>query len=224
MSQVPRILYEDNHCLVVDKPAGMLVQPDRTGDATLLDWARDDVRRRFAKPGGVFVGVVHRLDRPVSGVVLLARTSKAASRLATQFRDGTVEKRYWAIVERAPETPAGELEDHLVKDGAANRVRVARAGERGARAARLRYEVLGARPGGTLLEVRPDTGRPHQIRVQLASRGWIIAGDVRYGSHREFGRWIALHAREIAFRHPTRRETVRVGAGVPPEWGELLGA
>lgn len=221
---IPKILHEDNHCLVVDKPAGMLVQPDRTGDPSLLDWVREDVGRRFAKPGQVFIGIVHRLDRPVSGVVLLARTSKAAARLAAQFRDGTVEKRYWAVVEKSPDAPEGVLEDDLVKDAASNRVRVARSSERGARQARLRYAVLGARPGGTLVEVQPDTGRPHQIRVQLASRGWIIVGDLRYGSQRELGRWIALHARELAFRHPTRKETVRVGADVPLEWLALLGA
>jgi 23S rRNA pseudouridine1911/1915/1917 synthase len=215
-------VYEDNHCLAVDKPAGMLVQADRTGDRTLADAARDSLRERYHKPGNIYIGVVHRLDRPVSGVVLLARTGKAAARLAEQFRNGTVRKTYLALVERPPAEDEATLENDLVKDAAANRVRVAQPDEPGAQRARLAYRSLGARPGGTLLEVRPETGRPHQIRVQLASIGCIILGDLRYGSRRGLGPMIALHATELDFQHPTRPERIVVHAPPPESWQALL--
>ena len=218
-----RILHEDNHCLAVDKPAGLLVQADRTGDPTLLDAAREYLRSKYQKPGNIFVAAVHRLDRPVSGVVLLARTSKAATRLAEQFRDGHVEKIYLTLVEARPPENAATLEHHLVKDAAANRVRVAKPGEPGARLARLRYRVLDTCPGGTLVEVRLETGRSHQIRVQLASIGCIVVGDLRYGSQRGLGNWIALHAAELAFAHPTRGERIAVRTPLPESWQELLG-
>lgn len=218
------VLYEDNHCLVVDKPAGALVQADRTGDPTLVDAVRDDLRQRLGKPGNVFLAPVHRLDRPVSGVLLLARTSKAATRLAAQFRAGTVEKTYMALVEQAPEAAEGTLEDLLVKDAASNRVRVAQAGEPGARAARLGYRLVSRHPSATLLEVRLETGRSHQIRVQFASRGCPIVGDLRYGSQRALGAMIALHASRLVFQHPTRGENIEVRAPLPPEWDALLGS
>jgi len=215
------ILFEDNHVLAVNKPAGALVQPDRTGDRTIADDVADDLRVRFGKPGKVFVGVVHRLDRPVSGALLLARTSKAASRLAAQFRDGRIEKTYWTLVEGTPEAPAATLEHFLVKDAAHNRVRIATADEPGARRARLDYRVLRATAAGTLLEVRLETGRAHQIRVQLAAMGCIIAGDLRYGSRRPLGSMIALHARTVGFDHPTRGERIQVEAPLPAAWDAL---
>jgi 23S rRNA pseudouridine1911/1915/1917 synthase len=198
------------------------VQPDRTGDATIVDAVREDLRRRHGKPGNVFVVAVHRLDRPVSGVLLLARTTKAATRLAEQFRTGRVEKTYWALVERPPSPPAGTLEHVLVKDAAHNRVRVAAEGTPGGRRARLRYSTLGPRRGGTLIEVRLETGRAHQIRVQLAAIGCVIVGDLRYGSHRALGSCIALHARSLAFDHPTRAERVVVEAPLPAAWDDLV--
>jgi 23S rRNA pseudouridine1911/1915/1917 synthase len=207
---------------VVAKPAGMLVQADRTGDPTILDAMRDDLRARLGKPGNVFLTPVHRLDRPVSGALLLARTSKAAARLAAQFRTGKVEKTYLALVEKAPSTAEGSFEDLLVKVPAANRVRVARAGEAGARAARLSYRTVSRHVGGTLLEVRLETGRSHQIRVQFAARGCPIVGDLRYGSHRALGPMIALHASTLVFDHPTRGERVEAHAPLPPEWEALL--
>lgn len=217
------ILYEDNHCLAVAKPAGMLVQPDRTGDATLLDAVRDDLRRRHGKPGNVFAVAVHRLDRPVTGVVLIARTSKAATRLTAQFRDRSVEKTYKALVEGEPE-PEAVLEHELLKDEATNRVRVVPSGTPGARAARLRYRIISRHPAGTLLEVHPETGRAHQIRVQLAASGCPIVGDLRYGSKRALGASIALHAASLAFEHPTRGERIVVEAPLPAEWRPLLDA
>lgn len=216
------VLLEDNHCLAVCKPAGLLVQGDRTGDPTLVDLAAAYLRERYAKPGRVFVGVVHRLDRPVSGVVLLARTSKAASRLAAQFRSGRVGKRYLALVERAPVTPTGTLVHHLAKDAASNRSRVVGAGEPGARLARLRYRVAAVHPGGTLVEVWPESGRSHQIRVQLAACGAVIVGDVRYGSRRPLGNMLALHASRLEFEHPIRAQVVAVEASLPLYWEALL--
>ena len=215
------VLYEDNHCIAVDKPAGMLVQADRTGDATVVDAVRDDLRRRHHRPGNVFAVAVHRLDRPVSGVLLLARTSKAAARLAAQFRDGRVDKTYWAVVERPPQPAAGELEHWLLKDGSQNRVRVVAAETPGARRARLRYATRGPHRDGTWIEVALETGRAHQIRVQLAAIGCCIAGDLRYGAQQGFGERIALHARSLAFDHPTRGERIVVEAAAPPSWGAM---
>jgi 23S rRNA pseudouridine1911/1915/1917 synthase len=216
------VLYEDNHCLAVSKPAGLLVQGDQTGDRTLVDAATHYLREQYGKPGRVYLGVVHRLDRPVSGVVLLARTSKAAARLSQQFREGRVRKVYHALVERSPPDEQGALEHHLRKDTASNRTHVVDAEEAGARRARLRYRVLRREGGAALVEIEPLTGRSHQIRVQLAAAGSVIVGDVRYGSQRELGHWIALHAAELEFQHPTRNERVNVRADLPTAWADVL--
>jgi 23S rRNA pseudouridine1911/1915/1917 synthase len=221
------ILYEDNHCLAVNKPAGILTQGDATGAPCLIDAVRADLKVRYHKPGNVFVGLVHRLDRPTSGVLLLARTSKAAARLSAQFRAGTVEKRYWAIVEGSCPDEAGSWTDWLWKDERRNVVRVVPAGTPGARLARVDYRVLrratGPRGGTTWFELRPISGRSHQLRVQLAARGFPILGDRKYGA---LGRLpaldgharVALHARQLAFTHPTRREVIEVVAAVPADW------
>ncbi|UCE02662.1 MAG: RluA family pseudouridine synthase [Candidatus Latescibacterota bacterium] len=216
------VLYEDNHLLGVCKPAGLLVQGDRTGDPTLVDAVSDYLRQRWAKPGRVYVGVVHRLDRPASGVLLLARTSKAAARLSEHFRRGLVHKRYVALVERAPQPPRGTLEHHLVKDPATNRTRVTHPGAPGARFARLHYRTIETRAAGALVEVELETGRSHQIRVQLADVGAVIVGDVRYGSKRQLGPMIALHATRLEVAHPTRDERVRLEAPLPASWATLL--
>jgi len=216
------ILYEDNHCLAVSKPAGVLVQGDRTGDATLVDAAAAYLRQRYDKPGRVYVGIVHRLDRPVSGVVLLARTSKAAARLSEQFRERRVRKLYRAVLEHPLEEDEGALEHFLRKDPLTNRTHIVDPEEAGARRARLRYRVLHRDKRGTSVEVEPLTGRSHQIRVQMAAIGSVIVGDVRYGSKRELGNWIALHAFEIEFKHPTRDERVSVCVEPPAAWAGLL--
>ncbi len=215
------VLYEDNHCLAVAKPAGVLVQSDRTGDPTLVDAAAAYLRERYAKPGRVYVGTVHRLDRPVSGVVLLARTSKAAARLSEQFRERRVRKIYRAVLEHAPEAEEGALEHFLRKDPQTNRTHLADPDEPGARRARLRYRVLRREKRGTWVEVEPLTGRSHQIRVQMAAVGCVIVGDVRYGSKRELGNWIALHASRLEFKHPTRDERLTVSVEPPPTWDAL---
>lgn len=217
------VLYEDNHCLAVDKPAGLLTQGDATGEPCALDEARAYLKERYAKPGNVFVGLVHRLDRPTSGVLLLARTSKGAARLSEQFREGTVEKVYWAVVEGRPAADEGEWADTLWKDTRTNVVSVVPAGTPGGLPAALGYRVLGRRADASLLELRPRTGRSHQIRVQLAARGLPILGDRKYGASSTVlaldGKpRVALHARSLRFSHPTRPEAIEVTSSVPADW------
>jgi 23S rRNA pseudouridine1911/1915/1917 synthase len=219
----PIILYEDNHCLAVAKPAGMLAQGDATGAPSLVDWAEHDLRIRYHKPGNAFVGLLHRLDRPVSGVVLLAKTSKAAARLSTQFRESQIDKVYWAIVEGRPASSEGRWTDWLWKDERRNVVDVVSPDVEGAKEAGLEFRVLSRQRDRSVLELRPFTGRGHQLRVQLASRGLPIVGDRKYGAKSSLlaedgGFRIALHARSLIFLHPTRQEPISVLAPVPADW------
>jgi 23S rRNA pseudouridine1911/1915/1917 synthase len=222
-----QVLHADNHLLVVVKPACTPVVPDESGDESLLELAKAWIAREHEKPGAVFLGVVHRLDRPVSGVVVFARTSKAAERLSAQFRAREVEKRYLAVATGLPSPRAGVLEQWLVKDPRANTVRAAEPEAPGARRALTRWRTLGdpARPmqlGGVPIEVLPATGRPHQIRLALASLGAPIAGDVKYGAPRPLpDKSIALHAVRLALVHPTRRERIALEAPLPDRaWWE----
>ncbi len=214
------VLYEDNHLLAVIKPAGLLVQGDRSGDATLLDGARAYLKNKYAKPGQVYLGLVHRLDRNVSGVVLLARTSKAAGRLATQFRDGTVTKDYRAVVAGRPGTGPAELRSWLSAKG--DPQGVTRAETKpfpGAKEAWLRYDVAESSVGWSLVEVRPVTGRRHQIRAQFALAGHPLLGDVKYGSRRRLAdHRIALHALSLTVNHPVRDENLTLTASLPADW------
>ena len=212
------MLHADNHLLAVVKPACLPVVPDDSGDPSLLELAKAWVKREYAKPGEVFLGVVHRLDRPVSGVVLFARTSKAAARLSEQFRDGRTEKRYLAVVEAAPSVPRGVVEQWLIKNPRTTTVRAVRPDTEGARRAITRWRTLGkAASGAVALEVEPVTGRPHQIRSALASQGAVIVGDVKYGAERPLDdRSIALHAASLAVEHPTTKAHHRFEAA-PPE-------
>jgi 23S rRNA pseudouridine1911/1915/1917 synthase len=212
------ILYEDNHCLAIDKPAGSLCTHFEGREETLDRAVKAYLKERYRKPGNVFLGIVHRLDRPVSGVLLFARTSKAAARLAQQFREGTVEKVYWAVVEGKVAQPAGSLEDWLRKDEETRRVEVVEAHAEGARQALLHYHRRAVHGGLTWLEVRPQTGRTHQLRVQLAHHGQPIYGDAKYGAVHTFGRAIALHARSLTFLHPVRYEPITLTAEVPRAW------
>jgi 23S rRNA pseudouridine1911/1915/1917 synthase len=212
------ILYEDNHCLAVNKPARLPTAGDESGDLPLLERARDYLREKYQKPGNVFVGLVHRLDRPVSGVVLFARTSKAAARLSDQFRRGTVTKTYQTVVEGRPPRAEAELVDWLLKDEARNIVRRVPAGTRDAKESVLRYRVLRSLGSLTLVEITPVTGRSHQIRVQLAGIGTPIYGDVKYGSTHRFHEAIALHAATLEFEHPTSKTPVKVHAPLPSTW------
>jgi 23S rRNA pseudouridine1911/1915/1917 synthase len=212
------ILFEDNHCLALNKPAGVSSAHFQGQDETLDRLVKHYLKAKYHKPGNVFLGIVQRLDKPVSGVLLFARTSKAAARLAEQFRTGTIEKVYWAIVEGNVAQQAGTLEDWLRKDTQTGRAQVLPPGSPGARKARLHYQRRGRYAGLSWLELRPQTGRRHQLRVQLAHHGHPIYGDTRYGSAHRFGAAIALHARALTFRHPIRQEPVTLIAELPPTW------
>ena len=215
-----RILYEDNHLLVVNKRAGEIVQGDKTGDEPLSETYKAFIAQRDAKPGKVFLGVPHRIDRPVSGIVLLAKTSKALERLSAQFRDGDVHKTYWALCCHAPMQEEGLLEDWLWRNEAANKSFVCREGQRkDAKLARLQYRYLGPTERYHLLEVVLLTGRHHQIRCQLAHMGCPIKGDLKYGAPRSNpDGGISLHARQIRFIHPVRKEELEVTAPLPASW------
>lgn len=215
------VLYEDNHLLAINKSPGVLVQGDETGDTPLVDHAKAYIKSRYKKPGAVFLGVVHRLDRPVSGVVVFARTSKALSRMNELFRDRKTEKIYWAVVEQPPATPEGTLIHWLKKDEKKNKTTAYRQETPGALKSELRYTVVKEAGGYRLLEVRPLTGRSHQIRAQLAAIGCPILGDRKYGSaHESSDGSIALHARSLTFVHPVSKVEQRLQADPPrdPWW------
>lgn len=222
----PVVLFEDNHCFVVAKPAPLLMQGVPYGPPTLEAWARDYLRTTYAKTGNVYLGVPHRIDRPVSGVVLFARSSKAAARFAEQFRHHQVEKVYWALLDGAGIPLEGFWEDHLRKVPDEARGEVVAADADGAKQGITDYRSLGPCAAGTLVEMRPRTGRMHQLRLQAASRGWPIRGDDLYGSTTPFGppaelqrdRVIALHARSLTFLHPIRYEPITIMAELPEYW------
>lgn len=220
--QVPPldILYEDNHLLAVVKPAGLATMGLADDQATLLSVARQYIKIRYRKPGNVYLGIVSRLDAPVTGVVLLARTSKAARRLTEQFRSREVEKTYWAVVEGLA-SPIGTLVDWLVHDERHRRMHVAAPETPGAKEARLSYRRLQALAGRSLLEVQLDTGRKHQIRLQLAHHGHPIVGDRKYGSREAFPAGIALHARRLAFTHPVKNDRLELIAPLPGSWNRF---
>ncbi len=201
----------------------MASQENSTKAPSLVDFVRDDLKRRYQKPGNVYVGLVHRLDQPVSGAILLAKTSKGASRLSDQFRTGSVEKYYWALVEGRPEELAGTWTDRLWKDRSRNLSRVVRQTDQDGRESSLAFRVIERWQNQSWLELQPISGRSHQIRVQLASRGLPILGDRKYGAQSSVkaldgGSRIALHAHRIKFQHPTSREVIEVVASVPGDW------
>jgi 23S rRNA pseudouridine1911/1915/1917 synthase len=216
------VLYEDNHILAVNKPAGLLVHGDETGDTTLADLAKEYIRQKYNKPGNVFVGVVHRLDRPVSGVVLLAKTSKALTRLNELFRSKKTRKTYWAVVHNRPPQEEGTLVHWLIKDSSKNITKAYAKENKSGQRAELNYKLLKVQQSNCLLEVNPITGRPHQIRVQLSSMRCPILGDLKYGASQPLpDKSIALHARQLQFEHPTLKTPVTVSALPPqnPVWG-----
>ena len=216
-SPEPRVLHVDNHVLMLAKPAGMPCVPDDTGDFSLLDWGKDWIAREFKKPGAVFLGVVHRLDRPVSGVVAFARTSKGAARLGAAFRDKLTSKLYWAVLSSAPQSAEGTVRHSLLKDRARNRVSVVSEGTPDSKEAHSTYRVLERKGARALVVLSPVTGRSHQLRVAMASLGVPICGDLRYGAEEPLSdKSIALHAFSLTVPHPTLDQTVH-GACGPPE-------
>lgn len=220
-----RVLYEDNHLIAVNKRPSDIVQDDRSGDTTLCKVVGEYVRLKYHKPGEAFIGTVHRLDRPVSGVILYAKTSKALTRLTTMFREREVQKTYWAVVRPAPPQEEGHVVNYLVKNEKTNKSYASDRPGPGMREAELLYRVVGGSDQYTFVEVLPKTGRHHQIRVTLSSLGAPIKGDVKYGARRtNDNASIHLHARRIDFMHPVRREPVTVIAPPPddPVWNAWL--
>lgn len=212
------VVYEDNHLIGINKPAGIIVQEDDTGDKPLDDMVKDYLTKKYNKPNGAFLGVTHRLDRPVSGLVLFAKTSKALDRVNVLFKERKIQKVYWAVVRNRPPQPEGVLQHWLFRDRSKNITRAYRKQVEGSRQAELAYSVIGHLDGYYLLEVRPVTGRTHQIRVQLSSMGCPIVGDNKYGYPRGSSKGsICLHARSLVFIHPVKKEKIRIEAGLPKD-------
>ncbi|MCO5253906.1 MAG: RluA family pseudouridine synthase [Bacteroidetes bacterium] len=211
-----RILFEDNHILIFNKPAGLPVQGDKTGDECLLDVVKDFIKERDAKPGNVYLGLVHRLDRPVSGLVVLAKTSKALSRLTEMFRDRQVRKIYHAIVNGIPSADAATLTHYHRKDGEKRIAILSNSPKSNTKPAVLHYQLLKHFAGNSLLEIELETGRFHQIRAQLFKNGNYIIGDLKYGAKKpNQDKSIYLHARSIEFEHPVTKKTIKTKAPYP---------
>ena len=220
-----QVIYEDNHLIIVNKKAGILVHEDATRDKTLSDYVKEYIKKKYDKPGDVFLGTIHRLDRPVSGIVAFARTSKALERMNKLFKDRKVQKVYWAVVRQKPPEKKGKLVHYLVKDEKRNTVTAYDEPLEGAQRAELSYRVLGELNRFYLLEVTPITGRSHQIRAQLSKMGCPIRGDLKYGySQANLDKCINLHARRLYFEHPTKNTPVVCIGSLPvdPFWEEFL--
>lgn len=218
------VVYEDNHIIIVNKQSGEIVQGDKTGDRPLSDIVKDYIKAKYHKPGEVFLGVVHRLDRPVSGLVVFARTSKALTRLNKMFAAGEIHKTYWAITKNAPHNAEGTLEHWLVRNESQNKSYAYDTEKPNAKKAILKYRVIGRSDNYNLLEVNLMTGRHHQIRCQLAAMGCPIKGDLKYGARRSNPDGsISLMARRIEFIHPVSKEPIVIEAPLPddPLWQAL---
>ena len=212
------ILYEDNHLLAVSKPAGLPTMGVSDDRPTLLSLAKQYVKQKYDKPGNVYLRIVSRLDAPTTGVLLLARTSKAAGRLTEQFRARKAGKTYWAVLETPPDPSEGRLDDFVRKDERHRKMHVTACETPGAQAAALRYRTLATVRGGTLVEVELETGRKHQIRLQFGSRSWPIFGDRKYGAAQPFAAGIALHSRRLVVEHPVKKEPLELTAPLPASW------
>lgn len=211
-----KIIYEDNHVLVVEKPVNIPTQKDETNDIDMLTLLKEDLKERYNKPGNVYVGLVHRLDRPVGGAMVFAKTSKAASRLSDQVRTGQFKKVYLAVVHGILGHMSGRLEDYLLKDSRTNIVKVVDRNTEGAKQAVLEYSLLGVHKNCSLVRVNLHTGRPHQIRVQFSSTGYPLYGDQKYGQgFNKPGQQIALWSNEVAFIHPTCKEELKFVSSPP---------
>ena len=219
-----QILYEDNHIIVVSKTSGEIVQGDKTGDKTLCDSVKEYIKEKYAKPGNVFLGIAHRLDRPVSGIVIFAKTSKALSRLNNMFRDGEVHKLYWAITQNMPQKEEDTLTHRIVRNEKQNKSYAYDREKPGSKKAMLHYKVISSTDNYTLLAVNLMTGRHHQIRCQLSAIGCPIKGDLKYGSRRSNNDGsISLHARKVEFVHPVSKQPMCIEAPVPDDrlWREI---
>ena len=213
----PEVVYEDNHIIAVNKKPGDIVQGDKTGDAPLSDYVKKYIKDTAGKPGEVYLGTVHRIDRPVSGIVLFAKTSKALARLNEMFQKKEIAKTYWAVVKNKPPQMAGKLEHFLIKDEAKNKSRAHVNQVKNSLASVLEYKVIASSEKYFLLEINPHTGRHHQIRAQLSAIGCPIKGDVKYGADRtNENASIHLHAKRISFIHPVKKEIITIEAN-PPE-------
>lgn len=224
--QMADILYEDNHLMIVNKKPGEIVQGDKTGDIPLVESLKEYIKERDNKPGNVFLGVVHRLDRPVGGVVIFAKTSKALSRLNEMLREGRIHKTYWALTRGLPEPAEGELKHYITTVERNNKSYASATPKAGAKEARLRYRLLGQGDNFNLLEINLLTGRKHQIRVQLSAIGCPIRGDLKYGDRRSNPDGnISLLARSIEFEHPVSHTPISVTAPLPDEriWQQIAG-
>lgn len=219
-----QVIYEDNHIIIVSKRSGEIVQGDKTGDRTLADDVKQYIKEKYAKPGNVFLGVVHRLDRPVWGLVVFAKTSKALSRLNDMFRTGDVHKTYWAITQNCPAEPEAVLTDLISRNEKQNKSYAYDHEVPGSKKAMLHYKVIGRSDNYTLVEVNLMTGRHHQIRCQLANIGCPIKGDLKYGARRSNPDGsISLLARKIEFVHPVSKEKIYAEAPLPDDrlWREM---
>ena len=213
-----QVLYEDNHIIIVYKQSGEIVQGDKTGDKPLSETIKEWIKEKYAKPGNVFLGVVHRLDRPVSGIVVFAKTSKALSRLNNMFRNGEVRKTYWAMVQTAPNMPEATLTNWLVRNEKQNKSYVYNNEMPNAKQAILKYKTIGQTEHYTLLEVNLLTGRHHQIRCQLAAMGCPIKGDLKYGARRSNpDSSISLLSHKVEFIHPVSKQKIVVVSPLPTE-------
>lgn len=213
-----QVLYEDNHIIIVYKQSGEIVQGDKTGDKPLSETIKEWIKQKYAKPGNVFLGVVHRLDRPVSGIVVFAKTSKALSRLNNMFRNGEVRKTYWAMVQTAPNMPEATLTNWLVRNEKQNKSYVYNNEIPNAKQAILKYKTIGQTEHYTLLEVNLLTGRHHQIRCQLAAMGCPIKGDLKYGARRSNPDGsISLLSHKVEFIHPVSKQKIVVVSPLPTE-------
>lgn len=218
-------LYEDNHIIIVYKEPGEIVQGDKTGDTPLSEIVKQYLKEKYSKPGNVFCGVVHRLDRPVAGVVIFAKTSKALTRLNDMLRKGEIHKTYWALVQGKPQRPEGRLENMLASDGRINKTFEARPGQKDAKKCVLEYRTIASGDHYTLLEINLLTGRKHQIRAQMALNGTPIKGDLKYGARRSNpDGGISLMAREIQFIHPVSGKEIDIKAEPTPEMSKIAGA
>ena len=217
--------FEDNHLIIVNKPAGLLVQGDNTGDKTLTEYVKEYIKEKHEKPGEVYLGCVHRIDRPVSGLVIFARTSKALERMNEQFRDKKIFKTYWAITKRRPRPESGKLVHWLEKNTERNITKAYETENAKGLRSELDYKYIGTLNEHHLIQVNPKTGRPHQIRVQLSAIGCPIRGDLKYGFSRpNEDKSICLHARKLHFSHPVKKEPVTVIASLPDYefWNQFL--